>query len=198
MMRTRLGWIFSSGSADRPGRHRNVRSHGSNVRVEGLEARCLMTGGSVVLTPLVAMVTPSPSGPNTAIVSYQMVNGTRMLDVNLNGTDHDFGLTQVDAVYYMGSSASGAQTFQNTTSVHTEAWGGSGTNLFVGGPGQDEFIGGSGTNTFDAGSGYDWLIGGAGKNVFNESSVGSGVILETGASNTLNAPPGALGSYVIY
>ena len=152
------------------GRHRMAPSRRRSAQVEGLESRNLMTAGSVVLTPGLVTVTPSSTGPNIAIVSYQNVKGTTMLDVNLNGTDHDFGLAQVAFVYYMGSGTSGDQTFQNTTSLHTVAWGGSGTNLFEGGAGQDEFIGGSGSNTFDAGSGYDVLIGGAGPNVFNESS----------------------------
>jgi Ca2+-binding RTX toxin-like protein len=121
-----------------------------------------------------------------------------MLDVQLNGTNNYFSLTQVGIVYYKGSGASGAQTFQNTTSVFTEAWGGSGANLFEGGTGEDEFIGGSGSNTFDAGSGFDVLIGGSGANVFNENAAGSGFISELGTQNTVNAPTDSASSYQVF
>ena len=158
-----------------------------------------MTAGSVVLTPGLVTVTPASIGPNVAIVSYQTVNGTRMLDVNLNGTDHDFSLAQVGFVYYEGSSIGGSQTFENTTSLHTVAWGGSGTNVFIsGGSGSDEFFGGSGSNTFYAGSGFDVLIGGSGTNVFNENAAGSGYIVHGGSSNTVNAGSGQTGSYLLY
>lgn len=156
-----------------------------------------MAGGSVVLTPGLVTVTPSSTGPNTAIVSYQNVSGTTMLDVNLNGADHLFSLSQVGFVYYEGSNASGAQTFENETGLHSVAWGGSGANLFVSTTARDEFFGGSGPNTFDAGSGVDVLIGGTGANVFNENVTGSGEIFEVGSRNTVNVPPGATGTYYV-
>ena len=90
-----------------------------------------------------------------------------------------------------------AKTFQNTTGVFTQAWGGSGANLFEGGAGEDEFIGGSGPNTFDAGSGFDVLIGGSGANVFNENTEGLGIVSEL-AQNTVNVPTGSTGSYQVY
>lgn len=156
-----------------------------------------MTAGTVVQTPGLVTVTPATTGPNIAVVSYQSVNGTTMLDVNLNGTDNYFSPAAVSFVYYMGSGASGSQTFENNTGLHTIAWGGSGTNLFVGGTGQDEFIGGSGANTFDAGTGNDVLIGGNGPNVFNENSAGTGTIVELGSQNTVNAAPGSAADYGI-
>jgi hypothetical protein len=156
-----------------------------------------MAAGSVVQSGGLVTVTPSATGPNTAIVSYQNVRGTTMLDVNLNGSDNDFSLAQVGFVYYMGSGASGAQTFENETSLHTIAWGGSGTNLFVSTSGPDEFFGGSGTNTFVAGTGYDVLVAGSGNNVFDENAAGTGFILESGTSDTINAPPGSAGRYEV-
>ena len=68
-----------------------------------------MAGGSVVLASGLVTVTPSSTGPNVAIVSYQNVSGTKELDVNLNGVDHYFGLNAVGFVYYTGSSVSGAR-----------------------------------------------------------------------------------------
>jgi Ca2+-binding RTX toxin-like protein len=165
--------------------------------VERLESRNLLSGGTVVLTPGLVTITPSSSGPNTAIVSYQKVSGVTMLDVNLNGVNRYFSLAQVGFVYYRGANAAGAQTFENETSLHSVAWGGSGANLFISTTASDEFFGGSGPNTFDAGSGVDMLIGGSGANVFNENATGSGAIVEVGPSNTVNVPPGATGSYDI-
>jgi Ca2+-binding RTX toxin-like protein len=157
-----------------------------------------LTWGSVVQVGGLVTVTPASSGPNVAIVSYQNVNGTTALNVNLNGNNFDFSLSQVGFVYYEGSGVGGSQTFQNTTSLHTVAWGGSGTNLFESsGNAEDEFFGGSGSNTFDAGSGFDVLIGGSGPNTFNESLTGSGLILEVGSSNTINVPAGATGQYYV-
>ena len=156
-----------------------------------------MTAGSVVLNSGLVTVTPSSTGSNIAVVSYQNVSGTTMLDVNLNGANNYFSPSKAGFVYYMGSGVSGAQTFENETSLHTSAWGGTGTNVFMGGTGQDNFFGGSGSNTFDAGSGFDELIGGSGPNVFNENATGSGVIVESGSQNTIDVPAGSSGNYQI-
>jgi Ca2+-binding RTX toxin-like protein len=197
MMHAIFDRLFTNGARARAGGKRIARSRRISARVEGLETRNLLTAGTVVQTGGLVTVMPSSTGPNVAIVSYQTVNGSKMLDVNLNGTNNDFSLTQVGFVYYEGSNISGSQTFENETSLHTVAWGGSGTNLFVsGGSAQDEFFGGSGSNTFDAGSGYDVLVGGTGANVFNEGG-GSGVILPAGNNNTINVPHGSAGNYQV-
>jgi Ca2+-binding RTX toxin-like protein len=195
MMRSVFGRQFQIGWANRIGPAHRARSRRLDARLEVLEARSLMTGGSVVQTGGLVTITPASTGANTAVVTYQSVYGTTMLDVNLNGRDHYFSLAQVGFVYYLGSHAAGAQTFENNTSLHSVAWGGSGTNVFEAGTGSDEFFGGSGSNTFDAGSGFDVLIGGTGANVFNESLTGSGLIVEAGNSNSINVPPEATGTY---
>jgi Ca2+-binding RTX toxin-like protein len=166
------------------------------AKLESLESRGLLAGGSVAQVGALVTITPASSGPNVAVVSFAPVNGTQMLDVNLNGTNNYFSTAQVGFVYYMGSGISAAQTFENTTTLHTVAWGGSGANLFVGGPGSDEFIGGTGLNVFDAGTGFDELVGGLGVNVFNENAAGSGMIEEIGTQNSVNALP-ASGSYQV-
>lgn len=178
---------------------RDVRrdSRRLEARVEALEGRHLLTGGSVVQNGALAIITPAATGPNVAIVSYQSHNAVKMLDVNLNGADNYFSLSQVAFVYYEGSGIAGSQTFEDSTSLHTVAWGGSGSNLFQGGSGQDEFFGGSGSNTFDAGSGFDVFVGGTGANVFNENASGSGDIFEVGIQNTINVPQGSTGHYAI-
>jgi hypothetical protein len=181
--------------ASRPRRHHNPRSRRSDLRVEGLENRNLMTAGSVVVTSGLATITPASTGPNVAIVSYQQVNGSTMLDVNLNGTNNYFALSQVSFVYYTGSTVGGSQTFENTTGLHTIAWAGSGVNTFTGGSGQDEFIGSSGVNDFNAGTGYDMLIGGNGVNVFTEATGGSGIIIELGSQDTVVPPNGSGAGY---
>jgi Ca2+-binding RTX toxin-like protein len=196
-MRRFPGSKIQAGEVAQTVRKQRAKSRRFDARVDRLEGRNLMTGGSVVLAGGLVTITPSSTGPNVAIVSYQNVSGTRELDVNLNGVDHYFGLNAVGFVYYRGSSVSGAQTFENETGLHTVAWGGSGANLFASTTGNDEFFGGSGTNTFDAGSGPDMLIGGSGPNVFNESISGSGEILESGSSNTVNVPPNQTGSYFV-
>ena len=100
---------------------------------------------------------------------------------------------------YTGAEAPrSAQTFEDTTSLYVSAFGGSGTNFFQGGAGQDDFYGGSGSNTFDAGIGCDVMVGGNGHNVFNENATASGEILEVGNQNTVNVPPHAVGSYAVY
>jgi Ca2+-binding RTX toxin-like protein len=196
------GWsifvrVFGPGQADNTGRDDRSRPRRLEASVEGLEGRQLLSGGSVVQNGALAIITPASTGPNVAIVSYQSHNGVKMLDVNLNGADKYFSLPQVAFVYYEGSGISGAQTFMDSTSLHTVAWGGTGANHFQGGSGQDEFFGGSGSNTFDAGSGFDVLVGGAGANVFNENASGSGEILEAGSQNTIIVPQGATGHYTI-
>lgn len=165
--------------------------------VEGLERRDLLTAGSVLGSGSYVMVTPNSTGPNTTVVSYQQYNGTTMLDVNLNGSDHYFSTSQVASVYYLGNSASGSQIFQDSTHLSVYALGGSGTNLFEGGSGNDTFIGGSGSNTFDAGTGFDMMEGGSGSNTFNENATGSGIIELCGGTNTINPPSGGTGGYVI-
>ncbi len=165
--------------------------------VDGLEVRTLLSGGMVVNSGSLVMIMPASSGPNTTIVSDQQHGGTTMLDVNLNGSNNYFSVTQITSVYYKGSSASGPQTFEDSTSLNVTALGGSGANVFEGGAGQDTFIGGSGSNTFDAGTGSDVLQGGYGTNVFNLNPTGSAVIEELGGSNAVNVPQGATGSYII-
>jgi Ca2+-binding RTX toxin-like protein len=156
--------------------------------------------GSVTLASwgLVTVVPDGTLSRNTAIVSYRTVGGATKVDVNLNGTDDDFNPTQAFLVEYMGTGVSGTQTFQNTTGLTTVAFGGSGENTFIGGSGADEFVGGSGENTFDAGIGFDVLVGGSGSNTYNESQAGSGLILRLGSSNTVNTPPAATGSYLVF
>jgi Ca2+-binding RTX toxin-like protein len=182
----------------RPRRNHGVCSRRLEAQVDGLEARNLLTAGSVVQTPFLVTITPASTGPNVAVVSYQQVNGGTMLDVNLNGTNNYFALSPPPFVYYMGGSTSGSQTFENQTSLHSVAWGGSGNNLFEGGSGSDEFFGGTGANTFDAGTGVDLLTGGSGANVFNENATGSGVISEIGGTNTVNVQSGSAANYRIY
>jgi RTX calcium-binding nonapeptide repeat (4 copies) len=181
----------------RLGRRGRARPRQLEAGVERLESRGLLSGGSVVLSQGLVTITPASVGPNIAVVSYQSHNGASMLDVNLNGVDSYFSLSQVGFVYYKGSGTSGAQTFVDRTSLHTVAWGGSGTNVFQAGSGQDTCFGGSGSNTFYAGSGYDVLVGGAGPNVFNENAVGSGQILKVGLQNSVNVPRDATGVYWI-
>jgi Ca2+-binding RTX toxin-like protein len=192
--------VFACGRTE-GGRRRNRGANSRQIRatVEGLESRNLMTTtGSVVQSPLLITITPPSTGPVVATVSYAIVNGATELDVSLNGANHYFNPAQVGAVYYMGSAASGSQVFQNETSLHSIAWGGSGSNEFIGGTGSDEFIGGAGPNVFYAGTGLDLLVGGAGANVYNENSVGSGIISESGGSNTANVPSGSSPNYTIY
>ncbi len=196
-MRSILGFKLGARAATQNGRPPRSAPRRIAAEFDCLECRNLMTGGTVVLTPGLVTITPTSTGPNTAIVSYQNVGGTTMLDANLNGTDHYFSLAQVGFVYYEGSNASGTQTFENETGLHSVAWGGSGANLFVSTTASDEFFGGSGANTFDAGSGLDVLIGGSGANVFNENVTGSGEIFEVGASNTVDVPPGSTGGYYV-
>ncbi len=196
-MKRRSMFVRLFGLAAQTGPDGRVKPRRLEATVEGLEGRQLLTGGSVVQNGALAIITPASTGPNVAIVSYQSHNGVKMLDVNLNGANNYFSLSQVAFVYYEGSGISGAQTFEDSTSLHTVAWGGSGSNLFQGGSGQDDFFGGSGSNTFDAGNGYDVLIGGTGANVFNENASGSGEIVPVGTQSTIIVPPGAAGQYTI-
>ncbi len=196
-MRSIVGHKLEAGAATRASRKGRAAHRRLSATVESLESRNLMSGGTVVLTPGVITITPFSTGANTAIVSYQIVGGARAVDVNLNGTNYAFSPSSVGFIYYMGGAASGAQTFENETPLHSVAWGGSGPNLFESSSGPDEFFGGSGTNTFDAGTGVDELFGGGGVNVFNENAAGSGLILEVGTNNTINVPAGSSGSYQI-
>ncbi len=173
---------------------RNERRRRLEAVVERLENRDLLSSGSVTQVGGTVAIYPASSGANTATVSYQ---GTNTVDVNLNGANYYFSLPKVGFVEYFGTNVGGSQMFQNETSLHSVAYGGSGTNLFVGGTGSDWFFGGSGTNTFDPGPGNDLLIGGSGINIFNLNATGSGVVDELGSSNTVNYPPGYSGTYSI-
>ena len=189
--------LFGRDLADRSGRGGRAKFRCLAVKVESLEGRHLLSGGSVVQSGALVTITPALVGPNVAIVSYQAHNGVKMVDVNLNGVNNYFSMSQVAFVYYEGWGSSGAQTFLDSTSLHTVAWGGSGPNLFQGGSGQDDFFGGSGSNTFDAGTGFDLLAGGTGANVFNANAAGSGEIVPVGTLNTINMPPSVAGQYLI-
>jgi len=189
-MRSIFGGRLGIFGVDRIGRDYKARSRRLQPSVDGLERRELLTvaAGSVTLSAGVVTIVPAPTGPSTAVVSYQTVGGVKEVDVNLNGVDNYFGLGTVGLVSFQGSGSSGNETFQNETGLSTNAQGGSGTNLFIGGSGLDAFYGGSGTNTFDAGSGYDVLVGGTGSNTYN-ATTGSGLIIERGSTITVNAPP---------
>lgn len=165
--------------------------------VEGLERKELLTGGQVIGAGSFVMVMPAPSGTNTTVVSYQQVNGTTMLDVNLNGADNYFNASQVSSLYYLGNSATGSQTFADHTGLSVVALGGSGANVFEAGSGCDTFIGGSGSNTFDAGTGFDMMVGGSASDVFNENASGSGIIEAIGGAPTTNTAPGQAAGYVV-
>ena len=190
MMRSIFGGRLGIFGVDRIGRDCKARSRRLQPSVDGLERRELLTvaAGSVTLSAGVVTIVSAPTGPSTAVVSYQTVGGVKEVDVNLNGVDNYFGLGTVGLVSFQGSGSSGNETFQNETGLSTNAHGGSGTNLFIGGSGLDAFYGGSGTNTFDAGSGYDVLVGGTGSNTYN-ATTGSGLIIERGSTITVNAPP---------
>ncbi len=191
---------LSSGNrlSNRTDRDRKLRPLRLDAKVEGLERRELLTsGGSVTLQGGVVTIVPTMTGANTAVVSYQTVGHVAEVDVRFNGVDNYFTLKQVGLVVFDASNATGSETFQNETSISTDAYGGSGSNLFIGGSGIDAFYGGSGSNTFDAGSGYDVLAGGTGSNVYNESATGSGLIIEAGNTNTINVPLGSTGSYTV-
>ncbi len=156
--------------------------------VDGMERRALMAAGFVTAFGSTVEVMPAPTGASVLTVSYQTVDGVRELDVNLNNANHYFSLTRPMSVDFFGEASSGNETFTNTTSVDTDATGGSGNNTFVGGSGNDNFYGGSGTNTFTAGTGYDILVGGTGKNVFHLSSTGSGKVVERSPSDKIDGP----------
>lgn len=179
-------------------RRRRPRSCRLAVSVDGLERREVMTGGSVIGAGAIVEVIPGSTGPNTTVVSYQMHNGSTMLDVNLNGGDHFFSASQVTTLYYLGYGASGSQMFQDHTGLNVTALGGSGSNTFDAGSGSDTFYGGSGSNTFDAGTGFDFMVGGTGTNVYNENANGFGIIEEFGGLDTVNSPDGSFGGgYVL-
>ena len=107
-MRRFLRRKIRTGEAAQTLRKQRAKPRRFDTRVDRLEGRDLMAGGSVVQSGGLITITPSSTGPNTAIVSYQNVSGTTKLDVNLNGANHYFGLGSVGFVYYEGSTVSGA------------------------------------------------------------------------------------------
>ena len=123
MMRSILNCAAAIGRMARDSRTRQSTGRRLPAAVEGLETRSLMTAGSVVLSPGQVVITPASTGPNTTIVSYQNVNGALMLDVQLNGANNYFRLTQVGIVYYKGSGASAHKlsTTQRASSPRTGA-----------------------------------------------------------------------------
>ncbi len=191
VMQSVFGRQFGLGRTDRVARDRKAKSRGLQPRVDGLEGRALLSGSVAVSAGVVTVVPDSSVSQNTCIVSYQNVSGVTKLDVNLNGVDNYFGLSQVGLVAFQGRGMSTNETFTNQTGLMANAYAGAGTNVFTAGSGINVFYGGSGSNTFNAGKGYDRLVGGSGTNVFNLSATGTGMIIKEGSSNTVvNDPPG--------
>ena len=146
----------------------------------------------------VVVITPDPlASINTAIVSYEMLNGVLNTVVNLNGVGTYFNDRQVGLISFDCTGLTGAMMFRNNTGHSVSVRGGFGSNHFIAGPGQNVFYGGFGTNTFDGGTGYTLMVGGLGTNVFNESFTGSGLILKRGTNNTVNRPANSTGYYTV-
>jgi hypothetical protein len=161
-----------------------------------MESRVALSGGTVIKSGEVVLITPASTGNNTASVSYANVKGTTELEVTLNGSPYLFSLSSVGFVYYEGAGSSGNTTFGNSTSLHTVTYAGSGDTVVNStGTGADEVIGSTGSVTLNCGRGPDVLIGGTSSNMFNENPLGSGVFVENGNANTVN---GDCASYVIY
>ena len=196
-MRSFLARNFGMNRTGLKGQSQRGRLRRLGMLVEALELRNLLTAGSVVQTGALVTVTPASNGPNTTMVSYQSVGGVKMLNVNFNGTNYDFSVAQVAFLDYEGAGVGARETFEDSTSLHVVAYGGSGTNLLVAGAGQDELIGGTGVNTLVAGTGVDELVGGSGTNVYDVNGSGSTMILEVGQHNTINTPAGSSGQVVI-
>lgn len=181
------------------GRELKARPRQLRPSVDGLETRALLTGGSVTLSGgLVTVLPNTAASQNTVVVQYQKVGSKTMLDVQLNGVNHDFALGSIGTVYFNGTGTASNETITNKTGVYMAAYGGSGNNVFTGGSGADTFVGGSGKNTFNAGTGFDTLSGGTGTNVFNESATGSGIIFKDASTDTIHRPSGATGHYYVY
>ena len=178
-------------------RERRARQRCFHTRVERLEDRNLMAGGSVVLAAGLVTITPASTGPNTAIVSYQNVSGTKMLDVSLNGSSHYFGVATVGFVYYEGSGVS-AHRLLKMKPASTRSRGAALARISSWAP--------PATTTFSAARAptrstraAELTCSSAARatNVFNENAAGTGDIIEVGSSNTVNVPPGSTGTYYI-
>jgi len=125
------------------------------------------------------------AGDSKAIVSYQMVEGVKKVDVKLDGTDHLYDASKVAAVLFNAKNTSANEEFTNLTNLTSVAYASSGTNHFVGGAGTNIFYGGAGTNDFVGGAGVNILLGGSGINTFDVSAGSQGMIMMVGGHNTL-------------
>jgi Ca2+-binding RTX toxin-like protein len=99
---------------------------------------------------------------NTAIVS-KLSSGALRVEHTTNGgstTTKTFTVAEsnrVASIYFRGYE--GNDTFENKTSLRSEAYGDAGNDTLIGGSGSDTLRGGSGNDVLKGGSGNDFLYG---------------------------------------
>ena len=124
---------------------------------ETLEERCMLTGIGFDVGSGIVTITGSALG-DTGLVSMLDAN---TVEVELTGVDtQQFALSAVNKVIFNGLD--GADMFQNSTAIDSEAIGGDGNDQFAGGSGADRFVGGVGNDILLGNGGNDALFGSEG------------------------------------
>jgi Ca2+-binding RTX toxin-like protein len=137
------------------------RSRPLQPRLDVLEGRELLDGGIALVAGTITIQASAPV--NTAEVSYTDPSHATIAVV-WNSTVVDYSSSAVTGISFDGTGS--VNEFENLTSISSTAIGGDGTNIFVGGSGNDTFIGGNGFNLFWVAGGNDTLVGGTGENIF--------------------------------
>ena len=142
---------------------RNSRDHrAQRLRFERLEARRVLAADQIGLDELTATIVIQGSPINDTAVITVAADGA--LHVQLATADGSytsvFPRSAAKAVKFFGGD--GNDTFQNFSSLTSEAFGDAGADTFIGGSNTDRLIGGAGDDTLNGGEGFDFIDGGDG------------------------------------
>ena len=162
--------------------------------VAGLESRQVP---AVSVTQFGAFLVIAPdSAPQDHNVQVSII--ADKVDVQIDGADNIFAPGVLATVEFdAGATPAGTtQTFVNSTSLGSMAFGGAGTNNFVAGHSWDFFVGGGGVNNFTANDGYVVFFGEGQSNNFTLGT-GSGFVLGDSHTTTISQPPVAANYWVV-
>jgi hypothetical protein len=142
------------------------RSRRPRIELEALEGRDLLSIAGITLQYGNLAITAPKSSGNVAQVWIDP--STHNLAVSLNGQSEQFAASTVSNITYKGG-ASGGDTFVNSTSLTTLAWGYGGKNQFSGGTGYNYvyFFGNNNTFTAQGGVSDVWENKGTGDVIVN-------------------------------
>jgi hypothetical protein len=155
-------------------RHRNLRNR--TLQLEGLENRALMAAditldqGSGVLyiegtdtTRDTALIRIDTQGTASLADDHVLVSLSSKADHSIGRLLGDYSRDSVKSIVFNGYG--GSDKFTNNTPIPSQADGGAGADILLGGSGKDQLYGGTQNDYLDGRAGYDSLYGGAGNDM---------------------------------